>query len=181
MVTSALFLPFSLVMIVEYLKSRWAGVQTSVIYLAWCVGLMQIFQLFPASPQFGPVYHHIPFLLPPPFPLLLFIPAAAVAVVFARLSDRPPWWRHLAVGATFLVVFTAVNGSTSAFLASAWGDNRFFAGAYPSFVYTPGYRVVTLIALDGRTLGLALLSVVLAALSSWSGVAVGRWLRRVVR
>jgi hypothetical protein len=79
------------------------------------------------------------------------------------------------------VVFTVVNWGTSALMASPWGDNRFFAGGYPSFVYTPGYRVVTRIALDGRTLGLALLSVGLAALSSWSGIAVGRWLRRIVR
>jgi hypothetical protein len=142
---------------------------------------MQVFQLFPASPQFGPVYHHIPFLLPPPFPLLLFVPAAAVAVVVHRMRAGRVWARHLVVGLTFVVVFTAVNWVTSAFMAGEWADNRFFAGGHPSFVYTPGYRVVTLIALDGRTLGLGLLSVGLAALSSWSGLAVGRWLRRIVR
>lgn len=181
MATSALFVPFSLVMIVEYLRSRWAGAQAALIYALWCVLLMQIFQLFPASPQFGPVYHHIPFLLPPPFPLLLFIPAAAVGAVLYRMRSGPSWARHLLVGLTFLVVFTSVNWATSAFMAGPWGDNRFFAGGYPSFVYTPGYRVVTLMALDGRTVALALLSVGLAALSSWSGVAVGRWLRRIVR
>ena len=181
MATSALFIPFGLVMISEYLRSWTAGAKAALLYFGWNIVLMQIFQAFPASPQYAPVYHDIDFMLPPPFPLMLFLPALAVGFVLYRLRIGAPVLKYLLGGAAFVAVFTAANWGTSALQLSEWGDNSIVAGHYPSYVFHPSWKDVTPLAPDLLTLGTAVASVLLAAVSIWAGVVVGGWLRRVVR
>jgi hypothetical protein len=168
-------------MISEYLRSWTAGAKAALLYFGWNILLMQIFQTFHASPQYAPVYHDIGFLLPPPFPLAVFVPALAVGFVLYRLRLGSARLKYLLAGATFVVVFTATNWATSALQLSEWGDNSLVAGHYPSYVFHPAWKTVTPLGADLPTAGAALAGVCFAAASIWSGVVVGGWLRRVVR
>ena len=181
LVTCALFIPYSLTLIQTYLNSRYAGVVCALLYFGGLIVVMQIFQLFPTTPGFGPVYHRVSFLLPPPFPLLLFIPAFAISLILGRREGARSWGTYLMAGLAFVVVFTGVNWVASGFLTSEWGNNRFFAGGDPASAFFANYRQVRPLGFDAFSGALAMMSVFLAAFSAWSGVWVGRWLRRVVR
>jgi hypothetical protein len=181
MVTSAAFIPFGLAMVSEYLEDWTAGAKAALLYFGWNILLMQVFQLFPARAEYGPVFHEIDFMLPPPFPLALFVPALAVGAVLYKVPHRFAVARYLLAGLAFVVSFTAANWGTSALQISDWGNNSIVAGHYPSYVFYAAWRPVTPLTFDGLTLGAGLLSVALAAVSIWAAVAVGRWVRRVIR
>jgi hypothetical protein len=181
MVTAAFFIPFGLVVFSEYMKDWTAGAKAALLYFGWNIMLMQIVQRFPGHAEYGPVFHQIDFMLPPPFPLALFVPALAVGFVLYKVRHLSGLAKYLLAGLVFVVAFTATNWGTSALQLSEWGDNSFICGHYPSYVFHRTWKPVTTMALDGLTLGAGLLSVALAAVSIWVGVRVGGWVRRVVR
>jgi hypothetical protein len=181
MVTAAALIPFSLVMIAEYMKDWTAGAKAALLYFGWTILLMQIFPLFSGTAWYGPVYHDIDFMLPPPFPLMLFVPALAVGFVLYKVPLRSALLNYLLAGLVFVVTFTVTNWGTSALQLSEWGDNSFIAGHYPSYVFHETWKPTTTMAFDGLTLGASVLSVALAAVSIWMAVVVGRWVREVIR
>lgn len=176
----ALFVPFALSLIQTYLGWRWAGVTVSAMYMLNAIVLIQVFQLFPSTPRFGPVYHRIDYFLPPAFPVLLVVPAFFMSLVLAA-KKRPTFRTHVVVGAVFVVVFTVANWLFSGFLMSSLAENRFFIGNVPGTVFLPGFRPLREIGLDGVTAAQMAGSMVFATASSWLGVGLGRWLKGVTR
>ncbi len=177
----ALMLPFALLLIQEYLESKWAGVWSSAAYMGSIILLMQIFQFFPAEPLFGPVYHRLDVFYPPLFPVVLVIPAAVLGVIYARRADRTGIWTWILLGLVFVVVFAATNFAVSEFLMSPLARNRFFAGHFPGSAFEAGFKPIVPLLPDARGLTVTLVSVALAAASCWAGALTGRWMRRVVR
>jgi hypothetical protein len=52
--------------------------------------LILVLLLFPAQPKLAPIYHPVDHMVPPSFPLLLIVPAAAIDVInwlFTRRSN----------------------------------------------------------------------------------------------
>ena len=180
-VSCCVILPFSIVVIQTYQDWKWASIVCTALYMLGLIVLMQVFQWFPSSPRFGPVYHHFDFLLPPPFPLLLVVPAAVVAFVLLRREGRPPLVTHLLAGLGFVAAFTTANLFYVAFLNSDLAANSFFAGGYPGSAFEAGFRPVRVLDLSAASGVLLLVCAVAAGLSSWSGQMFGRWLRQVVR
>ena len=179
MISCALLVPLPLLLIQEYLAWRWAGVVSAALYFVAAVIISQVFQLFPAHPRFGPVYHRLNTFLPPAFPVLLVIPAALMGWIAHRRTGRLVTFLWL--GAVFVVTFTATNWVTSAFLASPAARNRLFAGHLPGTVFMEGFRVVPPIRANAEGALFVAMSIAVAASSSWSGSRIGRWLREVVR
>lgn len=77
--TSASAFPIGFIVIQRYLKWRWAAPAAAGLYMLNTILLMQVFQLFPATPEFGPVFHRVDDFLPPMFPMLLVVPALVLA------------------------------------------------------------------------------------------------------
>ncbi|HXZ84876.1 MAG TPA: hypothetical protein VEI82_05250, partial [Myxococcota bacterium] len=146
------------------------------------VGLMVwVLPLFPGSPEAGPVYNPRQHLLPPPFPLLLVVPALAIDGVVRFAPGRAQRGRivgeAIEAGAAFFGLFALVQWSFSSFLLSERANDWFFAGGgheWPFFLrIDPSARNAfwhgVSPALDG-------VSATLAALLAIAASGAGLWL-----
>ena len=181
LISCAFIMPFSLMLPHGYFQSKFAGMKAGLIYFVQILLFIWIFPFFPATPRFGPVFRDVTFLLPPSFPVLIFIPALLMSFVLARRIGRHPVITYLLVGATYVVVYTGVNFLTSEFLVSPLAENRIFMGGMPGSAFYDGYKPMKLLAWDSTSLWLVLIAIPFAANSAWNGVVVGRWLRKVQR
>src|SRR5258706_14096944 len=83
----------------------------ALAYMGFTAAMVWILPLVPASPQAGPVYNALDHLLPPPFPLLLVVPALALDAWLhglpARERGAARWTAALAAGLSFFAPFVA--------------------------------------------------------------------------
>lgn len=106
--------------------ARGAAVRAALA--AFGLGLLAVWllPLLPGSPQVAPVYQPRDTLLPPPFPLLLFVPALALDFVLRPGGGK---WRSAALGGLlFFGLFYAVQWRFAVFLLSPAADGWLFAG-----------------------------------------------------
>jgi hypothetical protein len=145
--------PFPLLLVLAARASRVRAAATiaAATYMLLYIVMILVLPLFPAHPKLAPIYHPVDHMVPPAFPLLLIVPAAAIDAIewlFARRStsgQNPPpvvrreWGRDWLLAGAFAAVFLglvfAVQWPFSAFLLSDAADNRFFArsGHWPYF------------------------------------------------
>jgi uncharacterized membrane protein len=147
-----------------------------------------ILPLFAAQPKLAPIFNPVTHMVPPPFPLLLIFPALAVDLVLYGKPEARGWKRvgvALLIGAVFLAVLMAVQWFFSKFLLSPAADNWFFVGG-GTRVWDFGARLgdwttrfwhgENPFAVKNLTI-----CVLLAAGTSWLGLLLGGWMRRVQR
>ena len=149
---SVVSLPFPLLLVLAARASKIRGAATiaAATYMLAFIVMILVLPLFPAHPKLAPIYHPVDHMVPPAFPLLLIIPAAAIDLICWRFhrsnateiepaSAPLPWWRDwllaMVVAIVFLVIVFLVQWNFSAFLLSDAADNRFFArsGHWPYF------------------------------------------------
>jgi hypothetical protein len=188
----ALTFPFRLVCLGRAGRTSWPVTRiASVCLLIECL-VVWILPLFPAQPKLAPIFNPVTHMVPPPFPLLLIFPAVGIDIMLRQAGEATGWRRvALAVllGLIFLAVFVPVQWFFSKFLLSPHANNWFFAGnrvwgygnrlgdwttrfwrAAPS---DPDASLLTIPSLAG--------SWALAAGSSWLGLLLGGWMRKVQR
>ncbi len=146
-----------------------------------------IFQLFPAYPKLGPVYHQVTHMVPPQeFPLLLIAGAFAMDLVW-RWGSKWSDWKLAAVGGSmFLAAFAAVQWPFADFLISPKSANWFFATNQYAFFISPEtdyVRGVFTVMEYSRfyfweRIGTA---VIAAIISTRAGLALGKWMRTLQR
>lgn len=182
---AAAFYPVLLVAVARASRLRWAATLTALSYMAVALAMVWILPLFPAQPKLGPINNPIDHMVPPLFPLLLVVPAAAVDVVFQRLGKRGRWWLAPALAAVFLALLLAAQWHFAEFLLSPASRNRFFAGDQQwTYSSTPGHPrhyqfwEAEEDPVTARALGRALL---LATASAQVGLWWGSWMTRVKR
>jgi hypothetical protein len=111
---------------------RWAATGASAIYMAVTLGTVWILPLFHATPMLAPIYNPIDHMVPPPFPLLLIIPALGIDLLMAWLGKRHGFWRDTGLafllGIAFFVLLLAAQWRFATFLLSPASRNWFFAG-----------------------------------------------------
>src|SRR5881392_1631511 len=109
---SVVFTPFALLLVLaaRASKTRAAATIAAATYMLIYILMILALPLFPAHPRLAPIYHPLDHMLPPAFPLLLIVPAAAIDAIewwFARSSKLAPqqnspsgtsvhrraWWR----------------------------------------------------------------------------------------
>ena len=180
--STSMAFPFTLVFLNSYLGRKSASALAALFWLAVGLFLMQLFQLFPATPQFGPVYHRIPHFLAPPFPMMLVVPAIAMGWILPPGHGKYGFAKYLAASVVFVATFTATNWLVSGFLMSPLAENRVFGyGGYPGQVFEEHYRAVSPLHADAAgalALGTA---VVIGIFWAWFGDRGGRWLKEIVR
>lgn len=181
MVSSAVVLPISFVVVQRVLNWRWAPVASAAIYTVIVIVLMQVFQLFPAEPAMGPVYHRIPNFLPPMFPLFLVIPAFILGEIAWRFRERSRWLVSLILGPLFVVSFLATNFAWAWLIDGPLGQNRLIGGMYPGAVFYEGLLEVTRVSGTRIDWIMGLVACVIAPLSCLAGYVVGDWFKELRR
>ena len=166
-------------------RFRWAATTTAGIYTATILLEILIFPLFPAQPKLGPVFFPVTHLVPAKFPALIIVPAVALDLLWQRTRDWKFWQTALVSGIVFVAVLFAVQWPFANFLLSPHSNNRFFGNIYFDYNARPdGYdRMRRWFHPDsGLPLLFGLLRATLyAAISTWIGLAFGRWMRKVQR
>ncbi len=164
-------------------KHRWAATWAAGVYTIGQLAFLYILPLFPAHPRLGPVYNPVTHMVPPSFPLLLIVPAAAVDLLGQRIRKLAAPWLALAAAVVFTLTFVAVEWPFASFLLSPQAHGPLFGTVdFPSYSHVeekvPYFRNPA----HGLHLWLGLLrAMVLSAFSGWAALVVGRWMGRVRR
>jgi hypothetical protein len=182
----SLFGPMFLVAVAQVSEVRWASVTIAGIFTTLNLLFLWLLPLFPAEPKLGPVYHHVTSFIPPPFPLLIIVPALALDLLRPRLRAWSRWPRSAAFGAVFLGTFVAVQWPFANFLQSPAARNWVFGTQYfPFFVPLSDTWVRYVFAqVETSTSEFWLRMAVtlgIAILSARAGLSLGGWMRRVRR
>jgi hypothetical protein len=166
-------------------RFRWAATSTAAVYTLFVIGEILILPLFPALPKLGPVFHSLTHMVPAKFPILLLFPALALDLLWQRVRGWKPWQIALLSGVVFVAVLTAVEWPFANFLMSHASENRFFGTMYAGYNAraTSFDRLRRFAVTDSGAalwIGLATASLY-ASISTWIGLAFGRWMRGVQR
>lgn len=199
-------LPFPLLLVLAARASKIPAAATiaAATYIFIYIAMILVLPLFPAQPKLAPIYNPVDHMLPPAFPLLLIVPAAAIDVInwlFTRNSNAANpqdsaadistahhprwrnWWLAFLFAIAFLVTVFAVQWPFSAFLLSDGADNRFFArdGHWPYFTQ-PGDWMNSFWERSGRiTFAKMILALACALISARIGLGLGNYLWRLKR
>ena len=201
--------PFFFVATARASKLRWAGTVATLIYMGLGVALVWFLPLFRAQPKLAPIYNPVDHMVPPPFPMLMIVPALAVDLLMrlfgkesgSRFDGLPPegseparahrkrgWMRDgllaPAIALTFLLLTLGVQWFFAEFLISPAADNWFFAGGrhWPYYVQ-PGEWMREFWDLDTNPLTIPGLiwAAALATVSARLGLWCGHWMLKVKR
>jgi len=176
--------PIVLVAAARSARWRFSATATALCFMLIAGAAVWGIPLQAAQPQAGPIFRPRDHLLPPPFPLLLVVPAVALDLLVRVFpAARRRGGGAVEAGLAFFFTFTAAQWPFAAFLLSPAADNRFFAGggvhwppmqpisdeARVSFWPSPGWE------LNARHMAVAIgLAIVAAAIGNWLGVRMGR-------
>lgn len=166
-------------------RHRWAATWMTMIYTVLTIGLILILPLFPASPKLGPVFQNVTRMVPPKFPLLLIVPAIAFDLLMSRAERWKPWLLPPVAGPLFVVTLVAVQWPFASFLMTKAAANRFFGNIYFRYSEAPWSNDVLRRFTDPEH-GLVLVKGLLlatfcAVISTWLGIALGNWMRKIKR
>jgi hypothetical protein len=180
----ALAMPVPLVLVAGARASRlrWPATTAAAIYAGIVLLIMWTLQLFPATPKLAPIYNPVTHMVPPPFPLLLVVPALGIDLLMKRWRTRSDWLLALAIAVVFVFVLAAVNWKWADFLLSPHARNFFFASDQWDYNQPIGAWRYRFWNLDGpnRTFALApfLLGMARATLYATISARIGLWLGR---
>jgi hypothetical protein len=188
----ALTFPFRLVALGRAARTSWPVTRVAAVYILIECLMIWILPLFPAQPRLAPIFNPITHIVPPPFPLLLILPALVIDLVLRQVGAATGWKRvalALVLGAVFLAVFVPVQWFFAKFLISPQADNWFFVGnrvwSYGNQLgdWTTRFWRVNPSDSDANLLTLPAMSIAwaLAAATSWLGLLLGGWMRKVQR
>lgn len=188
----ALTFPIRLVTMSRAGRAAWPATGTAAVYIVALCLLNWILPLFPAQPKLAPIYNPVTHMVPLPFPLLLIFPALAIDLILRNKGDARGFKRialALVLGAVFLAVFVPVQWYFSEFLLSPHGENWFFVGNRVwGYNNTIGEWTTRYWRTNPSNPGADLVNVrslavcwALAAFTSWLGLLLGGWMRKVRR
>jgi hypothetical protein len=188
----AVTFPFRLVALGRAARTSWPVTRVAAVYILIECLMIWILPLFPAQPRLAPIFNPVTHMVPPPFPLLLILPALAIDLVLSQAGAAAGWKRMvlaLVLGAVFLAVFVPVQWFFAKLLISPQADNWFFVGnrvwSYGNQLgdWTTRFWRVNPSDSDANLLTLPAMSLAwaLAAATSWLGLLLGGWMRKVQR
>ena len=175
---------FHLVSVARASVARWPATTTALIYTAVLLIMVWLLPQFPAQPLLGPIYVQVDRFMPPPFPLLLVVPAVAVDLLMRRRhSGRGyDWLLAGVIAVVFLLTFIAVQWPFASFLVSEWARNDFFGSHRMDYNVLPQMqaRWYRLNPPDNLLRGLSI-ALVFGFVSARLGLWWGNWMARVQR
>jgi hypothetical protein len=181
-VVTALAIPAFLTALARPSRMRWPATTIAGLYMALTLAMMWLLQLSPATPRLAPIFNPVDRMVPPPFPLLLVVPALAIDVLLkrVRLND---WWLAPLIGVAFVATLLAAQWFFADFLLSPGARNTLFGADRWDYNIQPGpwryqYWETEEPARFFAGLGRA---VVLGSISARLGLWWGRGMARVQR
>ena len=178
-------LPLVFAMLSQASRYKWAASSTAAVYMIFAIAEILMLPLFPAQPKLGPVFNPVTHLVPAKFPILIFVPALSLDLLWQKTTAWKPWKVALASGFLFIAVLTIVEWPFANFLLSKASENRFFGTIYFDYNSRPnGYDRLRLFFKPdhGAVLYFGLLrAAIYASISAWIGLGFGRWMRSVQR
>ena len=166
-------------------RNRWASTWMTAIYTAALIAIILILPLFPAQPKLGPVYQPVTHFVPPPFPILLIVPALLLDLLWSWIGERNKVLVALVSGPTFVLSLVAAEWPFADFLMSGASRNRFFASGYLDYG-TPSWSAQAMHRFVRPQYGLELWTglgwaILYAVISVWLGLLLGDWMRKIQR
>ena len=181
---TALGIPLILVATSRPSRLRWPATTTAAIYMGVILAIMWTLQLFPATPRLAPIYNAVTHMVPPPFPLLLVVPAILIDLLMRRFKGTSDWLLAPVLGLTFVAIMLAVHWWWAEFLLSPAARNFVFgADQWDYFNRLGDWRYQFWTAERGfrdMARGLAIAAVT-AVVSARAGLWIGRGMARVQR
>ncbi len=186
-----LALPWVLVGVSHAARRRYAATTIAAIVSVFQLALVWILPLFPAAPKLGPVYYPVTHFVPPPFPLLIVVPALAIdlhrnAALARSAVERSATWRDAwALGALFFSTYLVAQWTFADFLLSPASRNWVFGTHYFGYNAQPTWNSVRNVFAPGEAPAGFVVNLALAALlaivTSRLGLAWGEWMRQIRR
>jgi hypothetical protein len=176
--------PFALIGIGGASHQRWGSTKIAAIYMAVTLASIWILPLFPAEPKLGPVYHQVKEFIPPPFPLLLIVPALLLDLLREKMAGRDRWLQSAVAGLLFIGSLMAVEWPFATFLLSPAARNRAFGIIYMDYGTPPAGAIANFRFFDidkGNFWTNLIVGVFLAILTVRMGMAWADSMRRVRR
>ena len=162
---------------------RWPATTAAAVYLGISLIMLWLLPLFPATPKLAPVYRPLTHMVPPPFPLLLVVPALGVDLLMRRLGTGRDWLLAPLAGVTFLALLFVTQWFATEFLISPASETFLFGAARWNYNSLPGdweHRFWK-IGNDPATPAKLAVAAVLATVSTRVGLWFGNGLARVRR
>ena len=177
---TAIGMPIILTATARPSRLRWPATTTAAVYMSIVLVLMWTLQLFPATPLLAPIYNSVTHMVPPPFPLLLVVPALVIDVLMRRIRGRD-WTLALSLGVSFVAVMLAVHWWWGEFMLSPAARNFLFNADLWDYNIKPGpwryefWDAETTVADFAKGLGIAVLTAVAGSrLGLWIGTGMSR-------
>jgi hypothetical protein len=180
-ITAGVFLLF-LVAVSRASSLRWPATTAAAVYMGLSAAMSWILPLFAARPLLGPIFNPVDHMVPPPFPMLLVVPAFAVDVLMHRIRERD-WRLAAAIGVMFVWILFDVEWWFAEFMLSPYSRNAFFAAQRWGYNIrqTGGLLEFWGQTTNPVTLGSMVAATLIGIFSSRLALGWGNWMRRVVR
>jgi hypothetical protein len=177
---TALGMPLILVATARASRLRWPATATAAVYMVIVLLLMWALQLAPATARLAPIYHPVTRMVPPPFPLLLVVPALGIDLLMRRIRGHD-WPLAGVIGAAFVLLMLAAHWWWAEFLLSPRARNLLFGSDHWDYSARLGDWRYQFWSRDAGTLaflrgiGIALLTAILGSrLGLWIGSGMAR-------
>ena len=191
-IVCALTFPFRLIAMGRAGRTSWPTTRIAAVYILIECLMIWILPLFPATPRLAPIFNPVTHMVAPPFPLLLVFPALAIDLILLKADKATGfkmWLFAMVLGAVFLAIFIPTQWIFARFLISPHAENWFFAGdriwSYGNHLgdWNHNFWRADAGSSDADPLTLRALSIAwaLAAVTSWLGLLLGGWMRKVQR
>ena len=163
-------------------RLKWPATTAAASYMVINIVMILTLPLFAATPKLAPIYNALDSFVPPPFPVLLVIPAIAIDLVMRRGPEND-WARAALGGIAFIAVLFAVQWFFALYLVSPQSENALFGVQRWSYFNTLGpwrYEFWGIRADPVTPPGLVI-AVAIAVASARLGLWWGAWMARVRR
>ncbi|HEX4560356.1 MAG TPA: hypothetical protein VH113_00875 [Gemmatimonadales bacterium] len=184
---SAAAFPILLVATARASRLTWPATTAAAVYMAVTVLMVWVLPLFPATARLAPIYRPVTSMVPPPFPILLVVPAFAVDLILRKTGSGKgrDWLAALGTGLAFVAVLLVVQWEISRYLVSPASENAFFGASRWNYNSLPGRWQYQFWNVDPGenplTAARLVIAVLLAMLSARIGLWWGNWMARVRR
>ena len=178
-ILTALAIPALLVALARPSRFPWPATTIAALYMGLVLCLIWTLQLFPAQPRLAPIFNPVTHMVPPPFPLLLVVPAVAVDLWLKRYRGSD-WALAPLIGSSFVALMLVTHWLFADFLLSPAARNFFFAADQWDYNITLGpwrydYWTLQLDAAGRWDAPHFFRGVALAALIASASARIGLW------
>jgi len=121
-ITGAVF-PIGLFGLARAGRLKWPATTMAALYTGIVLMMLWILELSPATPKLAPIYNPITHMVPPPFPLLLIVPAFIGDLIMRSFGRGRDWTLSVILGAMFVLVMLIVHWFWADFMLTPHARN----------------------------------------------------------